>query len=184
MGDGDKDTAAARLRLLQESTAPGSTPRRPPPARRTPPSSPSTPIDLGMLDYMAACRNELVTHTRTAAPGAGAAPADTADLYEWMYQETAHLAAEKQLVRDAMVLRQSWEHCFAMNDHDEVHAVVRRESCPACRCWTMFWRPARRAAICTNQNCADADGLPVVLELNQIALAYVTARNARSSAAT
>lgn len=184
MGDGEyRETAAARLKLLrQEFTTPT---RRSQPARRVPSSGPpSAPVNLAIIDHMAACRHEVITHTRAAAPDASPAPDKAPDVYEWAYQETAHLAAEQQITRDAMVLRQSWEHAIAMGDGDEVHAIVRRESCPACRCWTLFWRPARHAAVCANQNCADADGLPVVLELNQIALAYVTARNARSSAAT
>ncbi|MGW5690297.1 hypothetical protein ACWEWX_04805 [Streptomyces asiaticus] len=181
MGDGDKDTAAARLRLLQEATAPGITPRRPTGTRRTPPGSPpGAPIDLGMLDYMAACRNELVTHTRTQAPTAGAAPADTADLYEWMYQQTAHLAAEKQLVRDAMVIRQSLEHAIAAGDED----AVRYETCPACNCWSLLWKQARRAALCANRRCTDDNGLPHWWRLNQIAEHHVMAESSRSRAAT
>jgi hypothetical protein len=184
MGDGEyRETAAARLDLLRkEFTTPA---RRAEPARHVPSSGPpSTPVNLGILDHMAACRHEVITHTRAAAPDTACTPGKQADIYEWAYQETSHLAAEQQIVRDAMILRQSWEHSLAMDDHDEVHAIVRRESCPSCRCWTLFWRPARHAVVCANQNCSDDDGLPVVLELNQIALAYVTARNARSSAAT
>ncbi|MFD8516509.1 hypothetical protein ACFV27_36890 [Streptomyces antimycoticus] len=141
-------------------------------------------MNLAILDHMATRRHEVIAHTRAAAPDAAPAPKKAPDVYEWAYRETSHLATEQQVTRDAMALRHSWEHSLAMGDGDEVHAIVRRESCPMCRCWTMFWQPARHAAVCVNQNCADTDGLPVVVELHQIALAYVTARSARSSAAT
>lgn len=187
MGDGEvKDTAAARLRLLREEiTVPAGT-RRPQPARRTPPSQPGAPIDLGILDYMAACRDELVTHTREAAPGAAGAPTEAADVYEWMYQQTAHIAREKRLARDAMVLRQSWEHALALGDERPVRAAARWEPCPnpTCGCWSLFYQPARRIVACVNGRCTNELGLPTVWELRQLAEVVIARRNSVTAAAT
>lgn len=185
MGDGEvRHTAAAQLRLLsKEITATGSS-RRPEPARRTPPSQSSAPIDLGLLDYMAACRAELVAHTLEASPGAPAAPAEAADVYEWAYQETASAARGMQLARDAMVLRQTWEHALALDDQKPVRAAARWEACPTCGCWSLFFQPARRVVACVNGRCTDELGLPTVWDLRQLAQVCVARRDPVAATAT
>ncbi|MFI0822275.1 hypothetical protein ACH4TX_42120 [Streptomyces sp. NPDC021098] len=184
MGDSEvRHTAAAQLRLLsKEITAPAS--RRPQPARRTPPSQSSAPINLGILDHMAACRDELVTHTLEASPDAPAAPAEAADVYEWAYRETAYAARGMQRALDAMVLRQSWEHALALGDEKPVSAAVHWEACPTCGCWSLFWQSTRRIVACVNGRCDDELGLPTVWQLKQIAEVCVARRNAITAAAT
>jgi hypothetical protein len=184
MGVGDKETAAARLRLLREKVTAPAGARRPEPARRTPPSQSGAPIDLRVLDYMANCRSEMVAQAQAITPNAGKAPTEEAAVVDWLYQQTARAAPHQRLARDAMVLRQSWEHALALGDTRPVHAATRWETCPACGCFSLFWQPVRRIVACTNGQCEDEAGLPTVWQLNQIAELCITRRNSMSMTAT
>jgi hypothetical protein len=181
MGMGDETaTARARLRLLKtEYATPGL--RQPGPRTRSAPQPrPSTPADLGIIDHVAQTVREIVTHTYAVAPDAGPAPADDAAKYDWMRQHTSNLAAEQQMARDAMLARHSLEHALAAGDE----TVIRREACPRCRCWGLFWRAAGQRAFCANSTCTDPSGRPSVWTLRQLAENRVAAQNARSVAAT
>jgi len=181
MGTGDETaTARARLRLLkQEYATPGL--RQPGPRTRSAPHPPpSAPADLAIIDHVRQAAREIVTYTQSVAPDAGPAPADDADKYEWCRRETASLAPQQRMVRDAMLIRHGLEHALEAGDE----AVIRQEACPRCRCWGLFWRAVQQVAFCANATCTDRRGRPSLWTLRQIAEARVVARNARSVAAT
>ncbi|CAM5493301.1 MULTISPECIES: hypothetical protein [Streptomyces] len=176
MGDDETGTAKARLRLLrQEFTTPRA--HRDPGPRTAPTSRP--PADLGIIDHMAAAVREVIDHTRAVAPTAGPAPTDAA-VYDWMQEHTAHLGAEQQTARDAMVIRHSFEHALAAGDAD----IIRWETCPRCACWGLFWQTPTTRAACANSKCVDAKGRPSVWTLAQLAEHRAAAQTARSRTAT
>jgi len=179
--DDTAHTAAARLRLLVNEFT---TPRRTGGAAESPvprqlPTQPSTPVDLGMLDYVQRQIGEIIDHTRQAAPDAGPPPADVVDSYRWMRDHTAHAAPEQRLARDAMMERHSLEHALAMGDT----SVIRRITCPRCHCWSLFWQSARRVAACVNRRCLDR-GRPSLWTLRQLAEYRVQKRAVASRTAT
>lgn len=181
----DRRTAAARLRLLrQEFTAHPSSRPTVTPSRTPAGGPPPAPANVAVIDHLAECRDEMVAQTRAIVPNAGAAPAEEDAVVDWMYQQTAHAAPHQRLVRDAMMLRQSWEHALAMKDEKPVRAAARWEACPACGCWSLFWQPARRIVACVNGRCTDQLGLPTVWQLQQLAEVCVARRNAVSATAT
>lgn len=178
MGDDTTETAAARLRLLttEFTTIPrGARPAAPP----TRPTHPAAPIDLGMLDYIRQQIHEVITHTRTAAPDAGPAPADNCGVYEWMRDHTAHLDRERRRVRDAMVARHALQHAIAMGDTK----AVRKITCPRCHCWSLIWQSQRELAACVNRRCVH-QGRPSVWTLAALAEHQVDLRERAQATAT
>ena len=179
MGADETATAAARLRLLRAGThappSPGPGPRS---RNRTSESRP--PVDVAVIDHIAATYREVIAHTREIAPAAGPAPADEAAAYEWLAANTPHVSAEQQQARDAMILRHSLEHALALGDK----AVIRRIPCPACHCWSLFWRRTSHVAVCVNRDCRDRHGQPSTWVLRQLAADRVAAKVARSRTAT
>lgn len=172
MGPGDTDaaTAAAGLRLIQHefTTRPrtGDTSGRT--ATRT--TSPA-PLDLGILDYLRAHVDEVITHTRAFAPDARAAP-HNADAYDWMRRQTAHLGDAQRLAGEAIVYRHTLEHALTAGEE----SVIRRHPCPGCGCWGLFWNQAARRASCVNRHCTTESGHPSTWTLAQIAHHHITAR--------
>jgi hypothetical protein len=177
MGIGD-DTAARRLRLLAAEVAE-------PVARAsgarvavTPVSSP--PLNLGIIDHMAASVAEVVAHVRESVPEAAPRPAEDAGVYQWWREGTAHLDEATQQAREAIIYRQSLEHAIARGDHD----VVRPHPCPACGCWGLFWDRERRLAACVNRYCMDEMGLSHSWTLAQLAHHRVAAETKLKKSAT
>ncbi|GAA2770609.1 hypothetical protein XF35_39120 [Streptomyces platensis subsp. clarensis] len=170
----DTTTPAARLRLLQaEFLQPGPGERA---ERVTTSTTPAAPIRLSVYEHIRASVEEAAEHTRAAAPDAAPRPRGLDELYGWMVAETAHLDAERQQARDALIYRQGLEHAILMGEE----SVIRRHACPGCATWSLFWRPERRAAVCVNRYCADDDGVSTYWTLAQIAKEYI-ARQAVSA---
>ncbi|MEU9014324.1 hypothetical protein AB0D12_32045 [Streptomyces sp. NPDC048479] len=180
MGMGDDDTAARRLRLLQQELLDpwrmpedreGSRSARPASRGQQLAHSPS-PIHLGILDHMMKTRAEAIAHTRAVAPNAGPVPAEAAAVYDWMRQQTAHLGEEQQQTRETVIYRQGLEHAIAMGDTK----VVRPHPCPACRCWGLEWDSGRQRAVCTYRPCSDERGMTHAWKLAELADHHVTAK--------
>ncbi|WP_039942932.1 hypothetical protein [Streptomyces himastatinicus] len=184
----DRLTAAARLKLLRlEFTAhPSSSRSTVTPSRTSTGGPPPTPANVAVIDHLVESRNEMVAYTRAIAPDAERAPVEAADVVDWVYQHTVHATSVQRMVRDAMVLRQSWEHALAMGDERPVRAAARWEACPnpTCGCWSLFYQPARRIVACVNGRCTNELGLPTVWELRQLAELVIARRNAVTAAAT
>ncbi|MEU9849296.1 hypothetical protein [Streptomyces sp. NPDC047985] len=175
------DTAAAqRLRLLQAEFVQPT--RSGPGDGRTPTRAHSTaPINLGVLQQIQAAVQEVETHTRAAAPEAGPFTDPRAErVYDWARQQTAHLDAERQQAREALIYRQSMEHALTTGDT----SVVRRQPCPACGCWGLFWREAQHKAVCVNRYCTDEQGLARTWTLAHLAQQYIAERNSAAARAT
>ncbi|MFJ1782470.1 hypothetical protein ACIOKA_37825 [Streptomyces anulatus] len=138
------------------------------------------PLDLGVLDRIHAAVNEVVEHTRAAAPAAGPAPADKNRIYDWSRQHTAHAQPEQQQALETLVYRQGLEYAIAMGDT----GVVNKHPCPACGCWGLLWRPAVQRAACVNRYCIDDDGLSRTWPLKTLAHHHVARQFATKSSAT
>ncbi|MFF9632933.1 hypothetical protein [Streptomyces fradiae] len=171
---GDDDSAAHRLRLLQSEYLEPSRPYGEAHVSRT--TTPSAPIRLGIADHIHESVNEVEQMTRSEVPDAGARPEAVELVYAWAVQKTRHLDAQRQMVRDTVIYRQSLEHAIAMGDH----SVIRRHPCPNCRTWGLFWRASVRKAVCVNRYCVDDAGRARSWELAYLAHRHITARAART----
>ncbi|PBC72334.1 MULTISPECIES: hypothetical protein [unclassified Streptomyces] len=170
--DSYSTTAAQRLRTLRvEHLTPTKRPSSS--TRRATQSHSPALIDLDVLDHIEVAVHEMAAHTYTAVPTAGPAPRTPEAFYAWSEEVTAHLPAEKQQVRDALMLRQSLEHSLHAGDTAPVTAVVRFESCPTCRCWGLMWSRADWVVLCANRRCHDTVGLPSRWSLQQICERHV-----------
>ncbi|MEV2259133.1 hypothetical protein AB0J13_10795 [Streptomyces anulatus] len=176
---GDDTTAERRLRLLQAEftqhakTGPGD-------GRTATRTESPAPLNLAVIDRIRAAVHEVVEHTRTAAPGAGPLPADTARVYDWARQNTAHLGTERQQARETLIYRQDLEHAIEMGDT----GVIRKHPCPGCGCYGLAWRPARQRAACPNRYCLDDDGLSRSWQLAALAHHHIARQFATKSSAT
>ncbi|MGS2592084.1 hypothetical protein [Streptomyces hebeiensis] len=177
MDTGD-DTAASRLRTLAEHYI---EPVRTGPAGRGV-SSPEgrAPLNLGIINHMAACRAEVLEHAERDAPDAEPAPTLPDGIYAWWRNNTRHLDAEKRQARETVIYRQALEHAIAMGDYK----VIRRHPCPACGCWGLFWRATARRAACSNLDCLDADGMTSTWGLSRLAHEHITRQKNAAERAT
>jgi hypothetical protein len=150
-GDGT-DTAATRLHELAayflQHPVPGPSGR---PAHST---TPSAPMNLGMLDYINASVTEVVQHTRTVNPDAGPLPAHVADVYDWCRQHTEHAPDIDQQRSRALEIRHRLEHAVRAGDA----RVVRHIRCPACNTVGLKWQTSLWRAVCLNVHCARTNG--------------------------
>jgi hypothetical protein len=179
MSTGADDTTAQRLRLLQAEftghprTGPGD-------GRSSRPAHSTAPINIAVVDRIRAAVYEVETHTRAVVPDAGQYTGEESRVYEWARQHTAHLEAEQQNAREAIIYRQGLEHAIAAGDI----TVVRRHPCPQCGCWGLYWRAEARRAVCVNHYCTDADGISNAWELKRLAQDHVARKSAVAHRAT
>lgn len=172
-------TAASRLRALHtEHLAPATRPSNGMPRPTT--VHPGVPIDLDVLDYIEAAAHEVVAHTHTVVPTAGPAPHDLDAVYAWAEKATAHLDVERQQMRDALMVRQGFEHALRVGND----IVIRREPCPSCSCWGLFWNRATRTANCVNRRCTTKTGRASRWTLQQLAERHVARHTATLRNAT
>ncbi|MFF8250113.1 hypothetical protein [Streptomyces griseus] len=173
------NTTEQRLRLLQAEFTQHQ--RRGPGDGRTATRTTSpAPLDLNVLDRIRTAVNEVVEHTRTAAPDAGPTPADDTRIYDWSRQHTAHLGTAQHQARETVIYRQGLEHAIAMGDT----TVVCKHPCPGCGCWGLLWRPAVQRAACINRYCVDNDGLSRSWPLQTLAHRHVARQLGLKSSAT
>ncbi|MCX4792450.1 hypothetical protein OG369_42500 [Streptomyces sp. NBC_01221] len=179
MGTGADDTAAQRLRLLQQEfvqpvrTGPGD-------GRSSRPTHAPAPVNLGVVDRIRAAVYEVEHHTRTAVPDAGQYTGEESRVYDWARQHTAHLEADQQNAREAIIYRQGLEHAIAAGDT----TVIRRHPCPQCGCWGLYWREAAQRAVCVNHYCTDDNGVSHMWELKRLAQDHVARKSAVAHRAT
>ncbi|MFI9194102.1 hypothetical protein ACIG0A_32990 [Streptomyces californicus] len=175
------NTAEQRLRLLQAEFTQHE--RRGPGDGRTATRTTSpAPLNLAVIDRISAAVAEVVEHTRAAdwTRPAGPTPADASRIYAWAREHTAHLDAEHQQAREALIYRQGLEHAITMGDT----TVVRKHPCPGCGCWGLMWRPAVQRAACPMRYCVDDDGLSRSWQLATLAHHHIARQLARKSSAT
>jgi hypothetical protein len=177
MGDDDSaTTAAAGMRLLrQEFTQPRArTADAGPRASRVhaPP-----PCDLGLLDYLEERRAEVIDATLTATadgPQPPPAPADEG-IYQWMVDATAHLDGARRRVQEAIAYHHKIAYAIRAGDN----LVIRRLSCPKCRCYSLMWRESIQRAVCIQRACRDKAGRASQWDLKQLAHHHIETRPQR-----
>ncbi|MFE9491438.1 hypothetical protein ACFYNF_34210 [Streptomyces sp. NPDC006641] len=179
MGTGADDTTAQRLRLLQAEFVQ--------PVRSGPGDGRSSRItespalvNLGVVDRIRAAVYEVEHHTRAAAPGAGQYTGEESRVYDWARRHTAHLEAEQQQAREAIIYRQGLEHAIAAGDI----TVIRRHPCPQCGCLGLYWYEAAQRAVCVNHYCTDDDGISNAWELKRLAQDHIAQKSTAARRAT
>ncbi|TXS68900.1 hypothetical protein [Streptomyces sp. sk2.1] len=179
MSTGADNTTAHRLSLLQAEfvehprTGPGD-------GRTQRPAHAPAPLNLAVVDRIRAAVREVEEHTRAEAPGAGPFTGEASRVYDWARGRTAHLDAERQQAREAIIYRQGLEHAIAAGDT----TVVRRHPCPECGCWGLYWREAAQRAVCVNHYCVDDDGLSHAWTLSRLAQQHIASKTAVRHSAT
>jgi hypothetical protein len=180
------DNAARQLHLLaHEHLTPeqGDTT-----GRRAPGTRASAPLDLGVVDYMAAAVREVVDYAqadiqaaRTASPEAFIPGRPAADSGVYGYWRNVPITDEvRELRREEVIHRQGLEHAVRAGYLNE----IRREPCPDCGCWGLFWRPEVERAACVNRYCTNAAGMSQSWSLEQLAHAHATRKMALGACAT
>ncbi len=177
---GDDDTTTNRLRLIEAEFTQYQY-RGPEPTGRTATRTDApAPINLGVLDYMAAATTEIIQHTQAAAPGIDPYTGPLAGVYDWARDHTAHLDDHRQQARETLIYRQGLEHAITAGDT----TAVSKHPCPECGCWGLIWREETGKAACVNHYCVDDQGLSHAWTLERLAYEHVAAKSAVTSRAT
>jgi hypothetical protein len=179
MGTGDTDTAANRLRLLdqhfRQHPVTGPTERSAPTARAT------VPVDLDVVDHIRACVTEITDDTLAVNPKPGPLPVRVSDVYAWYLDNTKTAGRAQRQRRDTIIYRQRLEHAIAMRDFK----VIPPHRCPQCRTFGLMWRPTIQRAVCTNRRCLTDEGLTNCWTLARLAFEHIAGReNIRQVSAT
>jgi hypothetical protein len=153
MGRNTGVSAAKALRLLNSDDL-RPTPVRTTETRRSTAATPSTPLNLGLVDYVTEHFDEVVTHTRDIA-GPIPRPRADEDLYEWYVDHTADADANQAAYRALLIERHALEHAITLGDHDE----VSKHPCPSCGLWGLMWNSVGNRAQCSNRKCRTPDGM-------------------------
>lgn len=151
-----RDTAADATRALRLLNHPAMRhhPATGPTERRTPSTTPGTPLNLGHVDYLDQTVDEVENLTRAIAPDAGPLPERLEALYAWCIDSTGHADADQLAYRDMLLEKQRLEHAVRLGEHHE----ICKEPCPGCGRWGLMWEPAGRRARCTNRRCHTPEG--------------------------
>lgn len=160
-GDGDKHvgqdtaTAAAKALRLLNSTDLRQQPARGPQERRAASTTPGTPLNLSIVDYLARTVAEVTDHARRVQPDAGPMPQHLEGIYDWYLEHTGNADEAELFYRDLLIERHRLEHAVRLGETD----VVCREPCPGCGCWGLMWEMRGNRARCTNRRCRTPDGM-------------------------
>jgi hypothetical protein len=131
--------------------------------------APEALVDLDVVDHIQASLREVVDDTLAANPDAGPLPARVEGAYRWYVENTAHAPEAVRQRRDTVIYRQGLEHAIAMGNVK----VIRPHRCPQCRTLGLMWPRGAEAAVCTNRNCVDADGMSSTWTLARLAYEHV-----------
>ena len=165
MGRNAAVSATTALRLLNNPEL-RHQPATGPQLRRATSSTSGAPLNLGLVDYLDAHVNEVVTHVRSL-PGHEKAtlPAQPADLYDWYIEHTGTAPAAEQAHRDYITERHALEHAIALGEYN----AVRPHPCPSCGSWGLFWDQRGNRARCSDVDCRTPDGLASTFTLARLA---------------
>lgn len=164
------DTAASRLRLLQEHFR--EHPRTAPAERSARPAHPGAPLNLTVTDHIRASVAEVAEHARAVNPDAGPLPARVEAVYDWYREHTETAPAAQQQRRDTIVYRQRLEHAIAMGDTK----VIPPHRCPRCRTFGLLWVADAQRAVCTNTRCTTRGGHSSSWTLASLAYEHIAAQ--------
>ncbi|MEU0656048.1 hypothetical protein ABZ485_27920 [Streptomyces albogriseolus] len=154
MGQDTATAAAKALRLLNTADL-RQQPARGPQERRAASTTPGTPLNLGIIDYLTKTVAEVRDHTRRVQPDAGPMPQHLEDIYDWYLEHTGNADEAEALYRDFVIERHRLEHAVRLGETD----TVCREPCPGCGCWGLMWEMRGNRARCTNRRCRTPDGM-------------------------
>lgn len=161
------NTAVEASRALRLLNAPAMRhhPSTGPTERRAPSTTPGTPLNLGLLDYVTATVGEVETVTRAIAPDAGPTPQHPEDLYDWCVNSTSHADADQQAYRDIVIETHRLEHAVRLGEHHE----VCKHPCPGCGRWGLMWDQMGNRARCSHRHCRTPEGLASSWTLTRLA---------------
>lgn len=162
-----RDTAAdatSALRLLNSEEL-RHCPRTGPAERTAHASTPGTPLNLGILDYITQARQDVVDHVRAVVPDPKPIPAQVEGLYDWYVEQTGDADEAQQAQRDTLLERHRLEHAIALGEYD----TVCKEPCPRCGCWGLMWDTGARRALCSNRRCRTPGGMSSTWPLTRLA---------------
>jgi hypothetical protein len=185
MGNGDDDTAATNLRLLQHLrqhpvTGPDGHSYISSEPRATP-TGPGIPYNVDVVDHIRACVTEVTAEVLAVNPKPGPLPERVDAVYSWYLDNTKTADRAQRRRRDTIIYRQKMEHAIAMGEMK----VVRPHRCPQCRTLGLMWRPALKRALCTNMRCLNEDGMSNTWTLARLAYEHIAEReNIRQVSAT
>jgi hypothetical protein len=165
MGQDIATQASRALRLLNHPDLrhhPQTGPNGQPSSRAT---TPSAPLNLDLVDYMARTVQEVADHTRHVTPDAGPVPRQVADIYTWYLENTEHADEHQALHRDFVIERQRLEHAVRLGNTHE----VSKHPCPRCGRWGLMWQTGGTRALCSHVNCRTPDGLSSTWSLARLA---------------
>lgn len=155
MGRTSAASATTALRLLSNPDL-RQQPATGPTTRRATPSTPGTPLNVGLVDYLDEHRGEVVGHVRSLTPGQDVhLPAQDEDFYAWYIAQTGHAGANDQAFRDMVIERHALEHAIALGETE----AVCKHPCPSCGCWGLMWDEDTGKAKCTQPRCRTPEGL-------------------------
>jgi hypothetical protein len=96
--------------------------------------------------------------------------------YAWYMDNTRNADSAQRQRRDTIIYRQRLEHAIAVGDT----SVVRPHRCPACRCFSLFWKGEFGKAVCTNGDCLTRGGLSHKWDLAQLAYEHIAAMSEKA----
>lgn len=170
MGTRNDDTATSRLRVLSQDfrehlrTGPTNT-------RTATSVVPGTPVNLAVVDHIAASVREVVDDTLAVNPAPGPLPERIEAIYAWYVENTFNAEPAQAQRRDTIMHRQRLEHALRMGDA----SVIPPHRCPACRTFGLMWRASLQRALCTNGRCRGKDGMGNTWTLARLAYEHVAA---------
>lgn len=152
-----RDTAADASHALRLLNHPDlrQHPATGPTGRRTPSTTPGTPLNLGVLDHITKTVDEIVAHTTTITAQPKPLPERVEDLYDWCLENTGHADDVQRRNRDTLIATHALEHTIALGEYDE----VCKHPCPGCGRWGLEWDHAGKRAQCLNRRCRTPDGM-------------------------
>ena len=172
------DTAASRLRLLYQDFR--EHPRTGPAGRSATPAHPGAPVNLAVVDHIAASVREIANEARAANPQADPLPDRVEAVYDWWRDNTRLAPEHVQQRRDIVIHRQYLEHAIAMGDVN----VIPPHRCPGCGTFGVVWRNQIRRAVCLNVRCVTKDGMARTWSLGRLAYEHVAAEKMLRECAT
>jgi hypothetical protein len=152
-----QDTVGAAARAFRLLNSPEL--RQPPTAgrteRRATSTTPGTPLNLDLVDYLTEHVDEVIEHARAVATTLSPLPDRDGDLYEWYVDNTGHADDDQRRYRDTLIERHRLEHAVRLGNFEQ----VCRNPCPGCGRWGLQWDMAGNRAQCLSHRCRTPDGM-------------------------
>jgi hypothetical protein len=153
MGRNTAGDAASALRLLNSEDL-RQNPEHGPRERRAPSSTPSTPMNISVFDYVTRQAAEIVDYTVSVTAEPKQMPERLEDVYEWCLEQTAEADDAERRRRDTLIETHALENAIRLGETE----AVCKHPCPRCGCWGLEWVHGGNRALCLNRRCRTPDG--------------------------